>query len=38
MGALGKSKQQVNEAVRKLIEVDLMYSGDGGRLFCTQSK
>lgn len=36
--ALGKSKQQVNEAVKRLIEVDLMYSGDGGRLFCTQSK
>ena len=36
--ALGKSKQQVNEAVKRLIEIDLMYSGDGGRLFCTQSK
>ena len=34
--ALGKSKQQVSEAVKRLIEIDLMYSWDGGRLFCTQ--
>ena len=35
--ALGKSKQQVSEAVKRLIEIDSQF-GDGGRLFCTQSK